>query len=341
MGRAFSRLWLLLCVLVVPGLWADECGLRFLEPDDCPGCGCGECCIDTGCFYFQLDALLLHRTNSSSQPVVIRVTDEGDATPGTTVLTTGSAKFNLQPSFAALLGWQVDDCRAWELAYFGIYNWNGSAVATGNNDLAIPGDLGLASFDFFAADRMRVDYHSTLNNAEFNAVRLIANDFWLLGGFRYVGLGEEFNLRSTDLDTGMSNYNIRTSNNLFGGQVGARWSRTRGMWDWSATAKAGIFGNDAQQRQIVSDFPPPFLLRDAGPERGVNVAFVADMNFSGVIHLDETWSLRAGYNLFWIEGVALATSQLDFADPPSTSSDVSTSGGFFAHGLNFGVEAIW
>lgn len=71
----------------------------------------------------------------------------------------------------------------------------------------------------------------------------------------------------------------------------------------------------------------------------MNVAFVADMNFSGAIHLDETWSLRAGYNLFWIEGVALATGQLDFADPPST--DVSTSGGFFAHGLNFGVEAVW
>ncbi len=321
-----------------PGL---DCCLGCNSPCGDSDCANADCCSQCGSAYSQIDFLFYSRDNRTSQPVVIRVTDEGTTAPGTTVLTAGSPTFDWQPGLRALLGWQLNDCRAVEVSYFGIYNWHGTATVTGDNDLAIPGDLGLASLDLFAADRIRLDYRSTLNNVEANLLESLGGNLSLLGGFRYLSLDETFNIRSTDLDTGVSNYNIRASNNLYGGQLGARWLFTRGPWDGSITGKAGIYGNDAQQRQVVTDFPPPFVLRDTGSVSAGNVAFVGDINFSAAYFIDDVWSLHAGYNLLWIDGVALAQSQLDFSDPPSTGTAVQSGNGFFAHGLNFGLDARW
>jgi len=228
----------------------------------------------------------------------------------------------------------------------GIFNWQSSATIVGNNDLAIPGDLGLASFDFFAADRIRLDYKSKLHSAEANIVQTIADDFLLdslslVGGFRYVTVLEDFTLRSTDLDTGTSKYRIHTTNNLFGGQLGGRVKQTFDTFGWDATAKAGVFGNASQQTQSVTDFPPPFVLRDSRGDRGGQVAFVFDVSLSGFFRINDTWALRSGYNLLWVQGVSLAPNQLDFTDTPTSGMSLDRSGGFFAHGMNVGVQANW
>jgi len=305
-------------------------------------CGCDPCC-EQGCcdrWYGQVEMLFLTRSNSSSFPAVIRVTDEGNALPGTTVLTTNSPTFNYEPGMRFLLGWRQDDCQAFELSYLGIFNWNATATAIGNNDLAIPGDLGLASLDFFAADRMVLSYQSNLHNVEANWVR--GYDAWsFLAGLRYLTLNEVARIRSTDLDTGTSDYRIGSSNDLFGGQVGARLRKTWDRFGLDATAKAGLFGNAASQSQSVTDFPPGFFLRDARSASGGQIAFVGDLNISGCYQLNDLWSLRAGYNLLWIEGVALAPAQFDFTDTPDSGTQLQSSGGFFAHGVNLGVEARW
>jgi hypothetical protein len=320
------------------GLDAADCACAFDESCDL-GCSDSTCC-SCGCYYSQVEALFLARDNRTSRPAVIRVSGEANPNPGTTVLTTGSPDFGMQPGVLALFGWQLDDCNAVELSYFGIYNWTASATATGNNNLALPGDLGLATLDFFAADRMTLTYRSTLNNAELNYVGSLGGDVSLLGGFRYVSVSETFNIRSTDTDTGTSNYDVRASNNLYGGQLGLRWLQARGDWDLMATGKAGIFGNDGQQSQRVTDFPPGFALRDTPNVTGGNVAFVGDLNFSAAYYLDDVWALRFGYNLLWIEGVALAQNQLDFTDTPTSGTTLRTAG-FFAHGINAGLQGTW
>jgi hypothetical protein len=52
---------------------------------------------------------------------------------------------------------------------------------------------------------------------------------------------------------------------------------------------------------------------------------------------NETWGLRVGYNLVWIDGVALA--QLDFENPDEPR--FVSAAGVFLHGANFGLEARW
>ena len=105
---------------------------------------------------------------------------------------------------------------------------------------------------------------------------------------------------------------------------------------WRLTARA----NDAQQSQLVTDFPPGFVLRDTPNVTAGNVAFVGDLNFSAAYYLDDVWALRFGYNLLWIEGVALAQNQLDFTDTPDSGTTLRTAG-FFAHGINVGLQGTW
>ena len=353
------RLWLAILFFVLAGSYVTAGEITLCDHDNAiielPGTGsgdattddlldtCGECLEGDDCYgwYGLVEALGLARNNRTHRAAVIRVTDEGTTARGTLLRSTGDLTFGLQPGMRLLVGWRQDEFRAYELSYFGIFNWQASATVMGANNLAIPGDLGLASLDFFAADRMTLHYTSRLHNVEANLVESFATDWSLLAGFRYLTLNEDFGIRSTDLDTGTSNYNIHTTNNLFGAQTGARVCRCWDRFGWDATAKAGIFGNAASQTQSVSDFPPGFFLRDRRGSSGGQVAFVGDINLSAFYQLNDAWGLRAGYNLLWVQGVALAPDQLDFSDTPTSGTGLNDRGGLFAHGLSVGIHANW
>src|SRR5262245_2582347 len=280
------------------------------------------------------------RTFGSGRTAVIRVTDEANAAPGAPVFAMSDLAMNFQPGMRIVTGWRQDSQRAFEVSYFGIFNWHDSATVQGNNNVALPSDFGLASQDFFAADEMRISYRSQLNNAEANVIGTDGN-FSLLGGFRYLSLYEKLNIRSIDLDTGTGDYRIRTTNNLFGGQLGARFRRSYGRLGWDATGKAGLFGNNASEWQFVTDSPPSTFLRDRRTASGAQVAFVSDINISATYRLFSFFTLRAGYNLLWVDGVAVAPGQLDFTNTAASGSDLRSGDGFFAHGVSAGGLADW
>lgn len=347
----FQRLLALLFAMLAASFAAAEESLHLA--DDCSAaatleaggpitcsCACDDC--DSCCgWYGFVEALGWSRDNRTSRVAVVRVTDEGNALPGTVVLTTGDPDFELQPGVRAVVGWRRDEFRACELSYFGIFNWQSSASAAGANDLAIPRDLGLASLDFFAADRMTLGYKSRLHNAEATLVEAFSAEWSLLAGLRYLHLDESLDLRSTDFDTSTSQYSIHATNHLFGCQAGARYNCYWERFGWDATAKAGIYGNAARQAQFVTDFPQPFLIRDRRSSSGGQVAFVGDVNISGLCFLNDAWAIRAGYNLLWVQGVAMAPDQLDFTDTPASGTALHSGGGLFAHGVSVGVQATW
>lgn len=298
-----------------------------------------EICDEAPLIYGFADALFLARDNRTSNTTAILVQGEGGPAIGTPLQNSGDARFNMEPGVSAMFGIHVDECRAWEFGYFGVFDWDASSAVTNGNSLAIPGDLGLASLDYFASDRIALTYNSRLHNAEINHVW--AGEFVsLIAGFRYLSLDEDFVLNSTDADTGSSDYRIRTTNDLFGGQLGARAEGGNGDWSWSATGKAGIFGNDAFQGQSVADFPPGFFLRQETGRRSGGVAFVGDLNCTLAYQVTDGLTARIGYNVLFIEGVALAPDQLDFSDTPTSGQSLRRSG-LFAHGANAGLGFSW
>ena len=159
-----------------------------------------------------------------------------------------------------------------------------------------------------------------------------------MGG--YLSLNEQFNLRAIDSDSGASDYHIHARNSLFGGQLGARVERRWRCIDWELTGKAGVFGNVGHQGTWMGDFDNTVILRDSATTRN-NVAFVGDLNWTVSFRLNDVWTIRGGYTVMWVEGLALATDQLDFTDTVTSGTAVRNGGGVFLHGANVGLEARW
>jgi hypothetical protein len=344
---------------------ADPAAIRFVEgtssnepkPASCCAetCFCDEACCDCSpccptmcpCYYGYVEGLIFFRENGAdNQPLVL------DQNTGDVLLSVGDLDFGVAGGVRAVVGKQLDCGYTLEVGYFGLFDQIASGGVTGNNDLQIPGDLGLVVNNFFGADIVDVNYSSSIHSVEAN---LLCCDYWCgrrdgssicrewapFVGFRYLNFREHFNLSSTDLQESTTDYDITTHNNLIGAQLGGRYRVGRGRWSWEAIGKAGIFGNAAEQSApAIIDFLD-VVRRPTRSETGGSVAFVGEINLTGIYHFNEVWGLRAGYNLLWLEGVALAPDQLDFTNTPDSGTDLDTSGGVFLHGVSVGLEARW
>jgi hypothetical protein len=299
-------------------------------------CGCGNGCP---CGYAWAEGLILTRDNdSANRPLVLDLnTDE-------VLLTVGDLDFDWSGGLRVGYGRRLCGCWGVELGYLGYFDNSAVAGVESADDLTLPGDLGLQVNNFFAADDVGVRYASDLHSAEVNFVHCCGGcgrTLEWLAGFRYLDLSERFAITAFDSAESTTRYAVRTSNDLYGAQLGARVRRYAGCWSWETTAKAGIYGNDMQQHQApIIDFPD-FEFRSARGGSDSDVAFVGDLNFTGIYQLNHTWGLRAGYNLIWIEGVALAPEQLDFTNVTGSGTGLASGDGLLLHGVNVGLEARW
>ena len=189
---------------------------------------------------------------------------------------------------------------------------------------------------------------SSLQSAEVN--RRFPTDGrlgWLMG-FRWVEWNDALGLASLttyDLETPYTNsYLTQTRNDLYGMQVGAdsilyglgRSIRVEGI------GKAGIFYNDARQSSR-------FLTGETGESLAVSTAvgraaFVGELGVTGVYDVTERISIRAGYAIFWLGGLALAPAQYKVNDlcpnnPIRGATD--TAGSVVVQGLSLGLEGRW
>ena len=168
--------------------------------------------------------------------------------------------------------------------------------------------------------------------------------FTWFGGFRYLNVGENLNIAAQKTVSNLVEngaYNIRTTNSLFGGQLGARYRRTWGRFGYEATSNAGLFGNDAQGNQSVTDFPN-FALRPNVSSSKSGAALVGETNLTALYRMTNTWNLRAGYNAIWLGGLALAPDQLNFNFATAGGGSQLYNGrGMFLQGVNTGLEARW
>jgi hypothetical protein len=326
------------------------------QDDVLNGCWRPSCKSPCPCVYGSVEALFFTRNpRISRQPIVV------DAITNTTFLSTSDVIPNFNPGLRVVVGVRPFGGRVLELEYFSLFAGTTSAVAVNSDPatfLIFPDNL--AGNVFVDMNRVQVSYSSALQSFAVNfpcccgccdecgdecgCDALRCQSFSWFGGFRYINLGERLNITAQRTVSGAveeGTYNIRTANNLYGAQLGARARRTQGRFGWEATATGGIFGNSAQQTQTVTDFPN-FLLRPTVSSSRSGAAFVGGANLSGLYLLNDVWNLRAGYSALWIEGLALAPDQLDFNFAASPSGNqLHNRGGLLLHGVNVGLEARW
>ncbi|RLS75496.1 MAG: hypothetical protein DWI03_11575 [Planctomycetota bacterium] len=300
--------------------------------------------------YALTDALYWGRDNqATNRPLLVTVDD------GTTLVSARDLQFPWSAGVRAFYGQRAPDDAGWELGYFGVWGQSASQFVSGAppNFIQMPEPIGsLVSPD---GETALLKYTSQINSAELNVFRTRTDwrnptGSWLttdwLVGFRYVGVEEQASITiDCCFDEGVPvviPYGVRTRNNLFGAQVGNRSRWTWERWAFEGWAKAGLFGNAQEQSQdVLLDVNSPPPLRPALSSTGGQVSFVGDINTSVIYRLTDVWGLRAGYNLIWIDGLALAPNQFDFSDTSLSGSNLVSGGGIFMSGANLGLEARW
>lgn len=318
-----------------------------------------------------LDAMFLTRENAGRN-----IDFSSDGINGNPLLSTNDLDFQEELGFRFTGAHQIFAGATAEFTYFGLFNWDTAAV---NRPAQFPNDIysvlsqfGLDPFGGFdetdAAFQHSLSYSSTIDNFELNIrKRFTAPNCRLqyswLAGVRYVYLLEDFGYNTIggddDLVTpglqsrGSMNYNVRARNSLTGFQVGGDgWLNLTPGVNIGADIKAGVYGNYAvQNTNVLATTTTPAAATTFNESVHANdVAFVGDANFYFNWRLGPHWTIRAGYNFLFIDGVALGSENFNTAPPNILSGGVSTqtrvptindNGNAFYHGGFGGVEYMW
>ena len=322
----------------------------------CYQCDCSRCGCDYDA-YFLIDFLFFKRNNATSGAVV------AETTSGVPELTTRSTNPGTAPGIRLFGGRLRKNGIVWEFGYTGVFGMFGERSVQDPSTLQIPGDLGDGVTGWRDLDAVRSTYTSSLNMCEVNLFTSdttvkggphspfpwhrvhdpFKHEFQWLGGLRWAGFNDIASLQPNGSTSGPGAYTITTSSQMFGPQFGFRTKRRWHKWALEGWAKATLAGTflDSDSAPITTASGGAFQYRPQTSARDVGVGFVGDVNYSLVRRLNNRWSLRAGYNLIWLSGVALAPNQFDFSFTTASGSQLVDGGSVFLHGANLGLEACW
>jgi hypothetical protein len=293
--------------------------------DDCSGIAptCCECPLWT----LQAGAVILARTSRSA--VLLQNTVTGDALLNTSDLATPWAA---GPDIS-LRRWLADGDSV-DIRFFAVDGWNSRANLSTSPIWNFPTNPPL--FGLGVAD-VSVFYATRLYSTEINWNRP-ANDWltWLVG-FRWIELYENLGYNA-NFGGNAAQVNFQTANRLYGGQLGATAAiLNQGAWRVDGIFKGGLYGNAATGGMVVTQsIGPSFLASDKSGQ----VAFVGDIGVVAVYQWTENLALRGGYQLLWLDGVALAPDQVA-ATQIITASGIDSKGDAFYHGALLGVQVAW
>ena len=219
-----------------------------------------------------------------------------------------------------------------EVRFFGIDGWNASRTASDPQEVRFEG-FGIIA----AAQSERIDYASRLYNVEVNVRPRVAEGVPLILGFRSLQLHERFELSRLDPQPAAVLLGARTTNYLYGFQVGAepyllggdRPLRLEGL------IKAGIYANYASQ----GTFSP---LSDTSVDaRQFRTSFAGELGLTVEYQFCPSFAARIGYELLWLHGVALAPDQSASTNLLAPSAAVHSSASALYQGGTATLEFIF
>lgn len=293
--------------------------------------------------------------------------------PDQFVLRSDQLDFDYEPGFRILGRFDVGALSVIEFGYWGLENLDASKSFTDPN----PVDQNTGNlFSLFSAYGLqpptvvnpdgplpwtersithRISLESELHNAEFNYRR-----YWVgfnpavsgtvLAGFRYTRLREDFQFSATGEAQGAYDEGIK--NDLAGFQTGGDiWLHIRQGIRVGAEAKVGLMNNhytldNTFSTNPVAGSPPDFTEHF---EKDIP-AMTADASVDVVWDILPSWSIRAGYEMFFLNSVLLAGENFNTGtvyngipnvDLPERVPFVNDQGHAFYHGGHLGAEFTW
>ena len=169
-----------------------------------------------------------------------------------------------------------------------------------------------------------------------------------MAGIRYVSLDEAFSY-NTQADSGGSlDYDVDVTNDLVGVQLGTDlYVCVSPRFKVGAEVEAGVFGNDSTSTTVVNTVDGGVASTPINEELGdEDVAFVGELGAVGMFRVTPRLTIRGGYTLLYMDGVALATDNFNTAAPFASFSADRVSqhrdnADVLYHGANLGFTWTW
>lgn len=197
---------------------------------------------------------------------------------------------------------------------------------------------------FDTGDLFLMDYRSEIQSFEALGRRNFGR-FSVSAGFRYIELNEYLGINIFENPGGIfaDEYGFGAANDLYGLQVGIDgrlWDHRKFHLD--GFTKFGIYGNDIAAASFLDDPGDP-LLSGSGTGTATQTAFGLELGVFATYDVTCNLSVRTGYQLMYLDGVALAADQVPNTDnlifaPGTVPVNAHGGNSVLYHGLNVGME---
>lgn len=298
-------------------------------------------------FDIAVDAVWMRRDASGSASVI---STEGIA--GQPVLSTDDGAFDTEIGMRFEATIPLNSGRVLEFGYMGLFDHSANKTVSSNGNLfSVLSDFGTAPFGGYGetgqADEHSLSYSTALDTVELGFRRRWTdpNSMWQgswLAGVRHFYLTEQFGFDSQS-SNGMLDYDSSTVNSMTGFQLGADlWLAAQNGLDIGLFGKVGVYGNRMKQgsRYFATSINPAIN----ETMDGERTSFVLEAGAMANWRVNQNLTVRAGYQVLLLDGVALASDQFSENPPflqPSPGSALVDDGELIYTGFNVGVEWMW
>lgn len=296
-----------------------------------------------GYWEFLADFVYMERYHVDNQTIVInssRCVENCDINLDVKDLASG---FGFEPGLQVGLSYIVDDTSAYQGSFLYIWNWSNSKTRTSErSDLIVPFKNPTFVTNFFDVAEVQAYYDSQFYTAELNFSKAFSDSrhsylaFSGIGGLRFASLSETFSLTGFERSH-FAKYKIESTNDLIGIQVGFLFQiNAVKHLHWDLMGKSGVGLNRMNVDSFLGDQSNTVQLRNFSKQQWQSVIFAEAYAGAGYRFLPNL-DLRAGYQMLYFCGLALAPDQIDTSSRTSGLT-VDRNGYVIVHGIYAGLN---
>ena len=298
------------------------------EGNSCGACDINYCCCPK--WYVDAGVVILHRNRSEADPIMRPISI------GLPIISGHDDPFGWNGDLDITVGYRVDCCNAWEVRYFGDTGADANAAVDFGG---IPESFTIATGGPFSLLGFTVDYRTDLHSLELNQRHTVTDNVTFLSGFRYLEIDEDLKFGLSILGSQVATYAWSDDNHLYGGQIGTDLSLwNNGPLRVNSVFKGGVYGVQADNAYTNQTILGTFVRNGATAS---DVAFVGEIDLLGTYSICQHVAVRGGYQLLWIDGVALASDAASQTNPVNGGAVIDTNGQLFYHGATVALEFTW
>ena len=244
------------------------------------------------------------------------------------------------------LGHLWDCVNGVEATYVGPFDWNRNRTITDPGNLnsrfttPLGGGIAAADIDAFnGADIHSQDWRARMQSIELNRRWWTWDVLSTMIGVRYIDYEEDYRFTSTHAANGIGLFANNITNQLIGAQVGADLMYPVNLrTSVGFRGKGGVYGNFMDSATVMTN--DGSIVLNSGDSR-VDLAGLIEAGVYGSYQLVPSIRFTAGYEFWYMPGVATVPEQLPQQVTLGSGTDVRNDDSILLHGASVGVQVLF